>query len=32
MEKSANPAMVFSHFTSGLTPNQLAELKAALDK
>jgi predicted transcriptional regulator len=32
MEKSANPAMVFSHFTNGLSPNQLAELKAVLGK
>jgi hypothetical protein len=29
--ENANPAMVFSHFASGLTKEQLAKLRQALD-
>ena len=32
MGQSSNPAMVFSHFTSGLTEKQVAELRKVLEQ
>ena len=32
MQDSANPALVFSHFASSLSADQLQKLKAVLDK
>lgn len=31
MDDAANPALVFSHFTSGLSPEQIRQLKGALE-
>lgn len=31
MDDAANPALVFSHFASGLSPDQIRQLKSALE-